>query len=73
MNARALAAQARENRPSEAPPSLASVEHGLRKLLNTLLHGFDYEAETFSGPGVVCRALAAILAEIEDLRRMQTH
>lgn len=73
MTARELAAQAREHRPAEPPPSLASVEQGLRKLLNTLLSGFDYEAQVFSGPGVVCRTLAAILAEVEDLKRLQTH
>lgn len=73
MNARELAAQARAYRPTDPPPSLASVENGLRKLLNTLLSAFDYEAEVASGPGVVCRALAAILADVQDLKRMQSH
>ena len=73
MTARELAAQARAQRPAEPPPSLANVEQGLRKLPNTLLRGFDYEAHVFSGPGVVCRTLAAILAEVEDLKRRETH
>jgi hypothetical protein len=69
MTLEELVVQARENRPGELPPSLAGVERGLRKLLRTLLSGFDYDARVESGPGVVCRTLAALLAEIEDLQR----
>ena len=73
MTAEELVAQAREHRPDEPPPSLAAVDQSLRRLLRTLLSGFDYDAMVQSGPGVVCRTLAALLAEVEDLRRAQTH
>lgn len=69
MTAEELIAQARENRPGEPPPSLATVDRGLRRLLRTLLSGLDYDAVVDSSPGVVCRTLAAVLAEIEDLQR----
>jgi len=38
-------------------------------MLRTLLSGFDYDAMAKRGPGVICRALAAVLAEVEDLQR----
>jgi hypothetical protein len=69
MTVEELVAQAREHRPEEPPPSLAGVDNALRKLLRTLLSGFNYHAAVHSGPGVVCRAIAAILAEVEDLER----
>jgi hypothetical protein len=69
MTVEELVAQAREHRPDEPPPALSGVDNGLRKLLRTLLSAFDYDAKVESGPGVVCRALAAILAEVEDLQR----
>lgn len=69
MTAEELVAQARQNRPEGPPPSLAAIDQSLRKLLRTLLSAFDYDASVESGPGVVCRTLAALLAEIEDLQR----
>jgi hypothetical protein len=69
MTVEELVAQAREHRPDKPPPALSGVDNGLRKLLRTLLSGFNYDADVHSGPGVVCRALAAILAEVEDLQR----
>jgi hypothetical protein len=69
MTLEELVAQARANRPGGPPPSLAGVDRGLRKLLRTLLSAFDYDAMVESGPGLVCRTLAALLAEIEDLQQ----
>ena len=72
MTAAELVAQARENRPDQPPPNLTTLDRGLRKLLRTLLSAFDYDGMTHSGPGVVCRTLAVLLAEVEDLERRHT-
>lgn len=69
MTAEELVAQARENRPLGPPPNLVAIDRSLRRLLRTLLSAFDYDAMVESGPGVVCRTLAALLAEIEDLQQ----
>jgi hypothetical protein len=73
MTTAEIVAQARQNRPADPPPSLIHVEQALRMLLNTLLSGFDYDAHVMSGPGVVCRALAAILSEVENVQRRKGH
>lgn len=73
MNTSQLIAEARANRPGEPAPSLDHVEQALRRLLNTLLSGLNYDARTDSGPATVCRYLAAILAEVEDVQRMRVN
>jgi hypothetical protein len=64
-----LVTEAHLNMPV-ASPSLADVDRRLRQMLCNLLAAFDYEAEADSSPAHICRALAVILAEVEDLQRM---
>ena len=64
-----LVAEARLNMPVPSP-SLSHVNNRLRQMLSNLLAAFDYEAEEDSSSAVICRALAMILAEVEDLQRM---
>jgi hypothetical protein len=69
MTADRLAAEARANQSETSPPALKPVEQSLRKPLATLLKGFDYEANLYDGPAHICRVIAAILAEVQDLQR----
>lgn len=72
MNAATLIAQARVNMPLPCAPDVAQVERRLRRLLEGLLRGFDYDADPNCSAAHACRALAVILAEVEDLQRMQS-
>ena len=68
MTAEKLIGQARANMP-HGQPSFANVELRLRRLLEGLLLGNDYDGNPDGGPAHLCRSLAVILAEVEDLQR----
>ena len=63
------ASQARESRPSEPPPRLSGVDRTFRQLLSVLLKGYDCEENMETGVGLLCRTLASMIAQIEDLQR----
>jgi hypothetical protein len=73
MTADQLIAEAAENRPAIPPPSLDNVERGLRKLLESMLAAFDYDAQFGSGAAQACRVHALLIAEVQALRRIQAH
>ena len=68
MTADKLVAEAHANMP-EPSPSLANIDRRLRQMLSNLLAAFDYETEADSSPAHICRALAVVLAEVEDLQQ----
>ncbi len=72
MTADQLIAEAVENRPPAPPPSFDNVECGLRKLLESMLAAFNYEAEFGSGAAQACRVHALLIAEVQALRRRPT-
>lgn len=72
MTADQLIAQAAENRSSDPPPSLDSVERGLRQLLEAMLAAFNYEAESGSSAAHACRIHAMLLAEVREIRRIRS-
>lgn len=69
MTADELIAEARANRPPEPAPELWKVEHTLRRLLASMLHSFNYDAEPESGEAKLCRVVAAVTAEVQALQR----
>lgn len=73
MTAEKLIAEARLNMPLDGSPNLANVERRMRRLLESLLLGNDYDANPNSAPAHLCRTLAVILTELEDLRRAHAH
>lgn len=73
MTADQLIAEAAENRPPDPPPSLENVEHGLRRLLESMLSAFDYKAQFSSGAAQACPIHALLIAEVQALRRTHAH
>jgi len=67
MTADKLISEARVNMPRPQPPSVANVERRLRSVLGTLLLGNDYDADPNAAVAHLCRAIATILVEVEDL------
>lgn len=73
MTADQLIAEAVENQPPEPSPSLDNVERGLRRLLESMLAAFDYNAQFSSGAAQACRVHALLIAEVQALRRMHAN
>lgn len=69
MTAAKLIAEARANIPLAGPPTFANVQRRLRRLLEALLLGNDYDGNPDGGPAHLCRMIAVILAEVEELQR----
>jgi len=67
-----LIAEARINMPRPQPPSMANIERSLRGVLGSLLLGNDYDRNPNAALGHLCRAIATILVDVEDLRRSST-
>jgi len=67
-----LITEARINMPRPQPPSVANIERSLRGVLGSLLLGNDYDRNPSADLGHLCRAIATILVEVEDLRRSST-
>lgn len=66
MTAARLVAEARRNRVEDAP--VVNVPEALTLLLELVLGSFDYELQRSSTPAVVARALAILIANLEDSR-----
>lgn len=65
MTAETLVVEARRNR-EEAVSGSVNVHDALTLLLGIVLESCEYEREMSSTPAVVARALALLIASIED-------
>lgn len=73
MTAKELVAEARRNRVAGAT-GVVNVHKALTMIIDDIvLKSCDYEREPTSTPAIVARALAALIASIEDSRAAYVH
>lgn len=72
MTAKELVVDARRNRSESARP-VVNVHQALTLILDMILGSFEYDREPQSTPAVVARAIAALIAGVEDSRAAYVH